>query len=130
MVLVELGVNSSIEEYATPLVWACVRCRASRRASVVTNRLVTQRNKRFVQMHNSPNSECYFASITLNSPDRSRLVSSGKAPFRITWFAVPGSIAIFAHEGGYARLEDGVVFTAATASKGDCGHGHTVFRQH
>jgi hypothetical protein len=30
-----------------------------------TNRLVTQRNKRFVQMHNSPNSACYFASIAL-----------------------------------------------------------------
>jgi uncharacterized membrane protein len=45
--------------------------------------------------------------------------SSGKAPSRCAWFAVPSSIAIFAHERGYARLEDGVVFTAATASKGD-----------
>jgi hypothetical protein len=47
MVLVELGVNSSIEEYATPLVWRVLDAAQSRRASVGTNRLVTQRNKRF-----------------------------------------------------------------------------------
>jgi len=46
MILVELGVNSSIEEYAT-LVVRRVLDAASRRASVGTNGLVTQRNKRF-----------------------------------------------------------------------------------
>jgi uncharacterized membrane protein len=33
--------------------------------------------------------------------------------------AVPDPIATFAYEDGYARLEDGVVFTVATTSKGD-----------
>jgi len=100
MILVELGVNSSMP---APRL-ACVRCRASRRASVGTNRLVTQRNKRFCRC-TTPNSACYLASIALHSPDRSRLVSSGEAAFCCTWFAALGSIAIFAHGGGYARLE-------------------------
>src|SRR6266851_91508 len=64
-----------------------------------------------LQMHNSLNrihptvSAIYLAAIALDSPDRSRLVSSGETAFRCTWFAALGSIAIFAHGGGYARLE-------------------------
>jgi hypothetical protein len=37
------------------------------RASVGANRLVTQRTNRFVQMHNSPNRERYFASSPPNN---------------------------------------------------------------
>src|ERR1700681_2467114 len=74
-------------------------------ASIIRNQsLVTQRNKRFCRC-TTPNSECYLASIALDSPHRSRLVSSGEAAFLGTWFAALGSIAIFAHGGGYARLE-------------------------
>jgi hypothetical protein len=63
MVPVEPAVNSSIEGDVTP--WSG-GCNAQiRRASVGTNRLVTQRNKELVQMHNSPNRERYLASIAL-----------------------------------------------------------------
>jgi hypothetical protein len=65
------------------------------------HRFVTQRNKPFVQMHNSPNRACYLASIALNLSDRSREVSSGEAAF-VELDAGLGSIAIFAYEGGYA----------------------------
>ncbi len=38
---------------------------------------------RIVQLHNSSNRECYFTSIALRLPGRSRQVSSGKAPFSL-----------------------------------------------
>jgi hypothetical protein len=67
MIPVEPGVNSSMENYVAPRSGACsAQCRAMRRALVGTNRLVMQRNKRNVQMHNSPNRDRYFASIALN----------------------------------------------------------------
>ena len=66
MVPVEAAVNSSIERLSR-LVWR-VSC-AIRRASVSTNRLVMQRNKRCVQMHNSPKRalllpSCHRAKVT------------------------------------------------------------------
>src|SRR6266705_506827 len=69
MIPVERGVNRIIAEgHATPWSGRDVLARtrivpARRRASVGTERLVTQRNKGFVQMHNLPNRECWFASI-------------------------------------------------------------------
>src|SRR5229473_2136113 len=80
-------------------------------------------------MHNSPNrihptvSAIYLASIALDSPDRSRLVSSGEAAF--PWFAALGSIAI-SHMGADTRDLRRIVLIAAPTSKGGCGHGHTV----
>jgi hypothetical protein len=46
--------------------------------------LVVQRNKRCVQMHNSPKRaiSCCHPAIALRSPDRSRQESPGKAPSR------------------------------------------------
>src|SRR5229473_2136115 len=108
MVLVELGVNSSMEEYATPLVLACARCRASRRASVGTNRLVTQRNKDFADAQftqpNSPNRECYLSCF-----NRARLTGQVATGFvRRSCFSLVCRTRLdrdFAHGGGYAGLE-------------------------
>jgi hypothetical protein len=80
MVLVEAAVNSSIEGCVTPWSGRC-RAQSDARRSTPTV-LVMQRNKRCVQMHNSPNRERYLAAIALRSPHRSRQVSSGKAPSR------------------------------------------------
>jgi hypothetical protein len=89
MVPVEAAVNSSMLltihcsiERLSRLVWR-VSC-AIRRASVSTNRLVVQRNKRCVQMHNSLKRaiSCCHPAIALKSPDRSRQESPGKAPSR------------------------------------------------
>ena len=76
-------------------------------ASISRHQSVVQRNKRYVQMHNSPNRERYpcFHRANFNRIGRDRFVPA-KAPFDCIWFAVPGLIAIFAGEGGYARLED------------------------
>jgi hypothetical protein len=104
MILVERGVNSSMEEYATPLVWRLLdAAQAGEHQSVPIVGDAAQQT--ILQMHNSPNRECYLASIALDSLDRSRLVSSGEAAFPCTQFAALGSIAIFAHGGGYAGLE-------------------------
>jgi hypothetical protein len=53
MILVELGVNSSIEEYATPSSGVCWMPRKP--ASISRHQfLLTQRTKRAVQVHNHP----------------------------------------------------------------------------
>jgi len=49
----------------------------------VNNRLGDAAQQTILQMHNSPNRECFLASIALDSLDRSRLVSSGEAAFSL-----------------------------------------------
>jgi hypothetical protein len=75
--------------------------RSIRRAPVSAYRLVLQRNKRLLPMQNPKR---YLASIAHRAKLEGPVAtgSSGKAPFRITWFAVSGSIAIFARQGGRA----------------------------
>jgi hypothetical protein len=85
MVPVEAAVNSSmlltISLLDGALVTPCL-------AGVVRNpariRQLVQRNKRCVQMHNSPKRaiSCCHPAIALRSPDRSRQESPGKAPSR------------------------------------------------
>jgi hypothetical protein len=65
MVLAELGVNRLIDKvnrlidkYATRWSGACYPQHRELEHQPATNRLVPQRNKRFVQMHNSPNRGC------------------------------------------------------------------------
>ena len=58
MIRVEPGVNRSMVNYATPLsgIYHPNAAQAGEHQS-----LLTQRTKRFVQMHNSPFRACYFA---------------------------------------------------------------------
>jgi hypothetical protein len=67
-----------------------------RRASVGTNRFVTRRTKRLVQSTIHP-------TLVLFCFNRAKLtgqVATGLV--RRIWFAVLGSTAIFAHQGGHA----------------------------
>src|SRR3981189_2846630 len=71
MVPVEPDVNRSIEERATPWPGGCYpQRRASRRASVGSNRFGDAAHQTLCAEHNSLNPSCYFASIALDSPDR------------------------------------------------------------
>src|SRR5882757_1963561 len=80
MVLVERGVNKSIEACAPALARVILQHRAIGRAPLGTE--IMQRTKLLVQMHNSPNRERYLAPIALSSPGSSRQAWSGEAPFR------------------------------------------------
>jgi len=54
MVRVELGVNRSIEEFAALVRRVLIPKAAQAGETSVGTTLVTQRNKRFVQVHNPP----------------------------------------------------------------------------
>src|SRR5438552_15451512 len=76
-----------------------------RRASLGTNRLVTQRNKRLCRCTIRPTASAtlLLSRIALHSSERSRQDSSGEALFVEVWFVVLGLTAFFAL-GEYSRV--------------------------
>src|SRR5438477_10007968 len=65
MIPVEAGVNRSIEKYVTPWSGACRPRRPTSVPSHQSSGDATQQT--IVQMHNSPDRECYFASIAYSA---------------------------------------------------------------